>query len=39
MIDGLARTGRVITAAAIIMSVVFISFASIDEVSFTRNVG
>jgi uncharacterized membrane protein YdfJ with MMPL/SSD domain len=32
VIAGLARTGRVITAAALIMSVVFISFASIDEV-------
>jgi RND superfamily putative drug exporter len=32
VVTGLARTGRVITAAAIIMSVVFISFASIDEI-------
>ena len=35
MIGGLARTGRVITAAAIIMSVVFISFATIGEVLIT----
>ncbi|GAA1039804.1 hypothetical protein GCM10009557_59410 [Virgisporangium ochraceum] len=32
VIAGLTATGRVISAAAIIMSVVFISFASIDEV-------
>jgi putative drug exporter of the RND superfamily len=32
VVAGLARTGRVITAAALIMSVVFISFASIDEI-------
>jgi putative drug exporter of the RND superfamily len=32
VVAGLARTGRVITAAAIIMAVVFISFASIDEI-------
>jgi len=35
VIGGLARTGRVITAAAIIMSVVFISFATIGEVLIT----
>lgn len=32
MIAGLARTGRVITAAAVIMAVVFISFATLDEI-------
>ncbi|WP_207916916.1 MMPL family transporter [Micromonospora sp. KC723] len=31
MIAGLAGTGRVITAAATIMAVVFVSFAAIDD--------